>query len=98
MLVVGLAFPELRIAVVVELAGFFLHLRLAAEEHALRTNDTRAPGLRERGDDVQDEGVIAIRSRRRFERRPAPEAAEQVFVTFLGEDFLLQLVLLLFVI
>ncbi len=53
--IIGLAAFYLRIAVVVELAGFLLDLRLAAEKHALRADDAGAAGLREGGEDVEDE-------------------------------------------
>ena len=98
MLVVGLAALDLRIAVVVELAGFLLDLRLAAKQHALRADDAGAAVVGERGEDVQDEGVVAIAGGRRLERRAAPEAAERVLVALLAEDLLLELVLLLLVV
>ena len=60
MFVVGLAALDFRVAVVVELASLLLDFRLAAEQHALRADDAGAALLGQRGEDVQDEGVVAV--------------------------------------
>ena len=97
-LVVGLAALHLRVAVVVELARLLLDLGLAAEEHALRADDAGAAVVGERGEDVQDEGVVAVAGGRRLEAGAAAEAAERVLEALLAEDLLLELVLLLLVV
>src|SRR5437867_3527906 len=98
MLVVCLATLHLRVAVVVELAGLLPDLGLAAEEHALRADDTRATVVVERGQNVEDERIIAVPGRGRRESGTAAEAAERVLEALLAEDLLLQLVLLLLVV
>src|SRR5262245_56065997 len=98
MLVVGLAALDDRVAVVLELSGFFFNFRLATKQHALRADDARAALVGERGEDVQDEGVIAVASGRCLERRAPPEAGIGVLETLLAEDFFLELVLFLLVV
>lgn len=97
-LVVGLATFHSRIAVVVELPRLLLDLRLAAKEHTLRADDAGAAVVRERGQDVQDEGVVAVAGRGRLEAGAAAEAAEWVLEPLLAEDLLLELVFLLLVV
>jgi hypothetical protein len=87
--VVCLAAFELRGAIFVVLAGLLFDFGLAAKEHALRADDAGAPVVIERGQDVQDESIIAIRGRRRFEACAASEASERVFVALFAEDLLL---------
>src|SRR5262245_52981696 len=98
MLVIGLATLQLRVAVAIKLAGFILHLRLAAEEHALRTDHTCTPSVGERGKDVEDEGIVTIARWWAMEPRATPEAAIGVFVALFSEDLLLELILLFLVI
>jgi hypothetical protein len=97
-LVVRLAALQLRIAVVVELLSLFFHFRLTAEEHTLRADDAGTSVIGERGDDVQDEGIVTVAGRRRLETSTAAEAPERVLVAFLAEDLLLELVPLLLVV
>src|SRR5262249_27560911 len=94
MLVVGFAAPHLRIAIIVELTRLLLDLGLAPEKHALRAHNTGAAIVSERGENMQDEGVVAVSSRPRLEPGPATEAAERVLESFLAEDLLLKPVLL----
>src|SRR4051812_24323930 len=98
MLVVGFAPLHLRIAVVVELARLLLDLRLAAKQHALGADDACTAVVSERGQDVEDEGVVPVAGRGRLETGAAAEAAEEVLEPLLSEDLLLELVLLLFVV
>src|SRR5262245_30738219 len=98
MFVVSLAALDNGIAVVVELARFFFNLRLAAKEDALRADDAGTSIVRERGKNVEDEGVITIAGGWRAERRAPPEAAKRVLVALFAEGLFLELVLLLFVV
>ena len=94
MLVIGLAAFDLRVTIVVKLVGFFLHLRLAAEEHVLWTDHARAPGVGERGKDVEAEGIVTLARWLARESPATPEAAVGGFVALFGKDFLLEPILL----
>src|SRR5437867_4038195 len=98
MLVVSLAALQLRVPVVVQLLRLLLDFRLATEEHALRADDAGAAVVAERGEDVEDEGVVAVAGRRGLESCAAAEAPKRILVAFLAEDLLLELFLPLLVV
>ena len=98
MLVVRLSTFDLRVAILVELFRLLLDFRLAAKQHTLRADDARAAAVGERGEDVEDERVVAVASRGSFEGRAPAEAAERILEALFAEDLLLEPVLLLLVV
>ncbi len=85
MFIVGFAAAHDGVAVIVELAGFLLDFGLAAEQDALGADDAGAAVVGERGENVEDESVVAVPGRRSAERGAATEPAVGVFVAFLAE-------------
>jgi hypothetical protein len=71
-----LAAADLRVPVVVELPGFLLNLRLAPEQYPLRADDTAAPVVLRRGDDVLDVRKVAVAGGRVAVNHPVERAFE----------------------